>query len=102
MYDQFRDFFWVLHSEGISYKSSISDNWREVSLSNKPDELIMVSPKGTVPVLITSNGLVLEQASINEYAPSPKRQKLREALNFYKKIVILGIVILTGAGFLWG
>ena len=42
--------------------NKVSVYWREVSLSNKPDELIMVSPKGTVPVLITSNGLVLEQS----------------------------------------
>ena len=48
------------------------------------------------------DGLIINQPSINEYAPAPKRQKLREALNFYKKIVILVIVILTAVGFLWG
>ena len=48
------------------------------------------------------DGLIINQPSINEYAPPPKRQKLREALNFYKKIVILVIVILTAVGFLWG
>ncbi len=48
------------------------------------------------------DGLIINQPSINEYAPAPKRQKLREALNFYKKIVILVILILTAVGFLWG
>ncbi len=50
----------------------------------------------------TYNGLIINQPSINENAPAPKRRKLREALNFYKKTVILVTVILTAVGFLWG
>ena len=34
IYDSYRDYFWVIHSGGISYKSSVSSIWREMSLSN--------------------------------------------------------------------
>ena len=36
--------------------------WREVSLKAKPVELLRVSPKATVPVLITSEGEVIEES----------------------------------------
>ncbi len=36
--------------------------WREVSLRNKPKELLELSPKGTVPVLATSEGEVIEES----------------------------------------
>jgi len=35
---------------------------REVSLRDKPDEMVMVSPKGTVPVLLLSTGQVIEES----------------------------------------
>ncbi len=35
---------------------------REVELSNKPPQLLKVSPKGTVPVLVFPDGTVLEQS----------------------------------------
>ena len=34
VYDTYRDYFWVVHPGGISYKSSVSSIWREMSLSN--------------------------------------------------------------------
>ena len=34
IYDNFRDYFWVIHSKGISFKSSISSIWKEMSISN--------------------------------------------------------------------
>ena len=34
VYDRYRDYFWVVHPGGISYKSSISSIWREMSLAN--------------------------------------------------------------------
>ena len=34
VYDNYRDYFWVVHPGGISYKSSISSIWREMSLAN--------------------------------------------------------------------
>lgn len=41
---------------GIAYDA------REVDLSNKPAALLKASPKGTVPVLILTDGTVLEQS----------------------------------------
>jgi len=35
---------------------------REIVLKNKPPEMLRVSPKGTVPVLVLNNGIVLEQS----------------------------------------
>ena len=35
---------------------------REISLQNRPEELYEVSKKGTVPVLITIDGLVIDQS----------------------------------------
>ena len=34
IYDNYRDYFWIVHSNGISYKSSVSSIWRDVSLFN--------------------------------------------------------------------
>ena len=34
IYDRYRDYFWVVHSSGISFKSSISSIWRNMSLYN--------------------------------------------------------------------
>lgn len=42
--------------------SGISCELREVVLRNKPAELLQASPKGTVPVLITVSGQVIEQS----------------------------------------
>ncbi|MDB4831241.1 glutathione S-transferase N-terminal domain-containing protein [Hyphomicrobiales bacterium] len=35
---------------------------REILLSNKPTELVEISPKATVPVMLLSNGLVIEES----------------------------------------
>ena len=35
---------------------------RDIVLTNKPDEMLSVSPKGTVPVLVLSNGTVIEES----------------------------------------
>ncbi len=45
----------------LSY-AGIAVEIREVSLKDKPAHLLQVSPKGTVPVLILEDGLVLEQS----------------------------------------
>lgn len=42
--------------------AGIDFNTREVDLSNKPAQLLKVSPKGTVPVLILNDGTVLEHS----------------------------------------
>lgn len=35
---------------------------RDLVLSNKPDEMLAVSPKGTVPVLVTASNLVIDES----------------------------------------
>ena len=35
---------------------------REVELKNKPEHLLVISPKGTVPVLQLANGVVIEES----------------------------------------
>src|SRR5437868_3280183 len=42
--------------------AKISTIQKEISLKNKPPELLAVSPKGTVPVLILENGSVIEES----------------------------------------
>ena len=43
-------------------KCGIKVEIREVSLSNKPKELIDTSPKGTVPVLVTTKGEIIDES----------------------------------------
>ena len=43
-------------------KSGTKVNLREVVLSDKPDEMLAISPKGTVPVLITSENHVIDES----------------------------------------
>jgi len=33
-FDSYRDYFWMVHKQGISFKSSVSNIWREMSLMN--------------------------------------------------------------------
>ena len=42
--------------------SNISYILREVNLRNKPESLLKISPKGTVPVMILENGDILEES----------------------------------------
>ncbi|WP_026361911.1 glutathione S-transferase [Methylotenera sp. 1P/1] len=42
--------------------SNIQVEIREISLRDKPTHMLQMSPKGTVPVLVLENGLVLEQS----------------------------------------
>ena len=42
--------------------SGIQVQLREIVLKDKPAELLLASPKGTVPVLILNNGQVIEQS----------------------------------------
>ena len=45
----------------LAYAGIITDQ-REISLKNKPFNLIMASPKATVPVLILENGRVIDES----------------------------------------
>tara|TARA_Y100001936_G_C15873291_1_gene558896 strand:- start:250 stop:840 length:591 start_codon:yes stop_codon:yes gene_type:complete len=43
-------------------KSGVICELREVSLNNKPDAMIAISPKGTVPILQLSDGTILDES----------------------------------------
>jgi glutathione S-transferase len=45
----------------IAY-AGVSVEIREVELKNKPEHLLVISPKGTVPVLELTNGTVIEES----------------------------------------
>ncbi len=45
----------------IAY-ANIAVETREIALRNKPKHMLQVSPKGTVPVLITSSGEVIDES----------------------------------------
>lgn len=42
--------------------SNIEVELREVALSNKPKEMLVCSPKGTVPVLVLADGIVIDES----------------------------------------
>ena len=42
--------------------SGIDTELREIKLSNKPTEMLVSSPKGTVPVLVLPNGAVIDES----------------------------------------
>jgi len=44
------------------FKSSQTVLLRDLVLSNKPEEMMQASPKGTVPVLVLDNGTVVEES----------------------------------------
>jgi glutathione S-transferase len=61
------------------YTAKISHEHREVDLKNKPRELLDISPKGTVPVLVLQEGSLLEQSlDIMKWALNKKHIKPEE------------------------
>ena len=46
----------ALHASGVTYEL------REVDLRNKPDHMLAVSPKGSVPVLVLPDGAVIDES----------------------------------------
>ena len=68
---------WALLEAGLLVQ------WREIALKQKPDEMLQVSPKGTVPVLVLSDATVIDESlAVMEWAldqADPRR--LREAGN---------------------
>lgn len=76
----------------LAYAGIITDQ-REVSLKNKPLDLIIASPKATVPVLILENGRVidesldimmwaLEQSDPNEWLKPSLKVKCDELVHY--------------------
>ena len=77
--------------------SKIQCEIREIKLSNKPKEMLAISPKGTVPVLILENGDILDE-SLDVMLWAIEQGNLRNLFNSEKKEILeLGIhVQLTG------
>ena len=56
--------------------SGIDTELREIKLSNKPTEMLVSSPKGTVPVLVLPNGAVIDESkdimewALNQHDPN--------------------------------
>lgn len=58
----FRRCPYAIRARMAIYYCDILIELREVSLKNKPASMLQYSPKGTVPVLVTSKHLVLEES----------------------------------------
>ncbi len=58
----FRRCPYAIRARWAIIKSEISIEIREVSLKNKPQELINISKKSTVPVLILTDGSILDES----------------------------------------
>lgn len=58
----FRRCPYAMRARMALYTSQVDVELREVHLANKPAEMLMVSPKGTVPVLVSSNNEVLDES----------------------------------------
>ena len=58
----FRRCPYAMRARMAVYKAGIDHEHREVVLRDKPAHMLEISPKGTVPVLLTSDGDVLEES----------------------------------------
>tara|TARA_A200000113_G_scaffold176660_1_gene162006 strand:- start:1423 stop:2034 length:612 start_codon:yes stop_codon:yes gene_type:complete len=64
------------------YLSKTVVELREVSLRNKPQSMLEISPKGTVPVLILDDGNVIDESiEIIEWCIKKKKNIFTETLN---------------------
>ncbi len=67
--------------------SKIQCEIREIKLSNKPKEMLAISPKGTVPVLILENGDILDE-SLDVMLWAIEQGNLRNLFNSGKKEIL--------------
>lgn len=58
----FRRCPWAIRARMALLISGQTVEIREVALGAKPEEMLIVSPKGTVPVLVLPDGMVIEQS----------------------------------------
>ena len=64
------------------YLSKTVVELREVSLRNKPQSMLKISPKGTVPVLLLDDGRVIDESiEIIEWCIKKKKNIFKETLN---------------------
>jgi glutathione S-transferase len=53
---------YAIRSRLALYQAKIDYESIEISLKNKPSDFLTLSPKGTVPVLVDNNGVVIEES----------------------------------------
>ena len=69
----FRRCPYAIRARVALYLAEVDYEAIEVDLKNKPERLLEISPKGTVPVLVTKSGSVIDESLyIVEYALSQK------------------------------
>lgn len=78
--------------------SGLKVELREVALRNKPEQMLAASPKGTVPVLITVDGEVVEE-SLDIMHWALEQSDPQEWLSRYPKAEIDGLVEETDGQF---
>jgi glutathione S-transferase len=65
----FRRCPYAIRSRMSLYKSGFIVELREIELKNKPEQMLETSPKGTVPVLVLSDGTIIDESlDIMEWA----------------------------------
>jgi len=69
--------------------SEINFNAFEISIKNKPSEMLAISPKGTVPVLMIGEEVVDESIDIMMWAY--KNGNSSQCLNFEKRLIDIGM-----------
>ena len=63
--------------------ANVPVNVTEVSLKNKPEQMLSLSPKGTVPVMLLPDGRVIDESlQIMQWAAHNRAQGTNECLNW--------------------
>ena len=73
--------------------SRINFNAFEISLKNKPSEMLVISPKGTVPVLMIGDKVIDESIDIMIWAY--KNGNSTQYSNFEKKLIDIGLELIS-------
>ena len=83
----FRRCPYAMRARMVLLHSKIQYEIREIKLSNKPKEMLAISPKGTVPVLILENGDILDE-SLDVMLWAIEQGNLRNLFNLGKKEIL--------------
>ena len=83
----FRRCPYAMRARMVLLHSKIQCEIREIKLSNKPKEMLAISPKGTVPVLILENGDILDE-SLDVMLWAIEQGNLRNLFNPGKKEIL--------------
>ena len=83
----FRRCTYAMRARMVLLHSKIQCEIREIKLSNKPKEMLAISPKGTVPVFILENGDILDE-SLDVMLWAIEQGNLRNLFNLGKKEIL--------------